>query len=124
MRQPYATVPAYITKDGSTIRELMHPAIHHNAQQSLAEATVPAGTRTLMHRHRLSEEIYHVTAGRGRMTLGTEQFDIVTGDTVFIAPGVAHCVEASGSEALTILCCCAPPYAHDDTELIKPAEEP
>lgn len=123
MRQPYATVPAYITKDGSTIRELMHPATHRNAQQSLAEATVPAGTRTLMHRHVRSEEIYHVTSGRGRMTLGTEQFDIVTGDTVFIAPGVAHCVEASGSEAVTILCCCAPPYAHDDTELIGVAEE-
>ncbi len=123
MRQPYATVPAYITKDGSTIRELMHPAVHKNAQQSLAEATVPAGTRTLMHRHQRSEEIYHVTSGRGLMTLGRERFDIVTGDTICIAPGVAHCVEASGSEALTILCCCSPPYAHDDTELINPADE-
>jgi len=123
MRQAYATVPAYITKDGSTIRELMHPAVHRNVQQSLAEATVPAGTRTLLHRHLLSEELYHVTAGRGRMTLGAEQFDIATGDTVCITPGVAHCVEASGSEALTLLCCCAPPYAHDDTELITPAEE-
>ncbi len=123
MRQPYATVPAYITKDGSTIRELMHPSNHRNVKQSLAEATVPAGTRTLLHRHLLSEEIYHVTAGHGRMTLGADQFDITTGDTICIAPGVVHSVEASGSEALTLLCCCAPPYAHDDTELIGPTEE-
>ena len=68
--QPYATVPAYRTKDGSEIRELMHPAVHGNRAQSLAEATVPAGSRTLLHRHHSSEEVYHITAGRGRMTLG------------------------------------------------------
>lgn len=28
--QPYAAVPAYHTKDGSEIRELMHPAVHGN----------------------------------------------------------------------------------------------
>lgn len=45
--QPYATVPAYRTKDGSEIRELMHPAVYGNRVQSLAEATVPVGARTL-----------------------------------------------------------------------------
>jgi hypothetical protein len=26
----YADIPAYVTKDGSLIRELMHPALHGN----------------------------------------------------------------------------------------------
>jgi len=45
-RTSYPDVVPYRTKDGSIIRELMHPGIHGNANQSLAEATVPAGGRT------------------------------------------------------------------------------
>ena len=57
MRTRYADIPAYLTKDGSTIRELMHPSVHGNRQQSLAEATVEPGARTQLHRHALTEEL-------------------------------------------------------------------
>jgi hypothetical protein len=36
-----------VTKDGSGIRELMHPDRHGNRNQSLAEALVPPGTQPL-----------------------------------------------------------------------------
>jgi len=117
--QPYATVPAYRTEDGSEIRELMHPAVHGNRAQSLAEATVPAGSRTLLHRHHRTEELYHITAGLGRMTLGDDCFDVQPGDTILIPPGSAHCIEAIGHEPLRLLCCCAPAYSHGDTELLE-----
>ncbi len=119
MKTSYSHIPAYDTKDGSEIRELMQPSVHGNRNQSLAEATVLPGTRTLLHRHRLTEEIYHVTAGRGRMTLGDETFDVVTGDSVLIPPGTPHCIEAVGTTPLRILCCCSPAYTHDDTELLE-----
>lgn len=121
MRQAYADVPAYQTKDGSEIRELMHPAVQGNHAQSLAEATVPAGTRTLLHRHALTEELYHITAGEGRMTLGDAQFNVAVGDTICIPPGTPHCIEAIGTTPLKLLCCCAPAYAHEDTELLEEA---
>jgi mannose-6-phosphate isomerase-like protein (cupin superfamily) len=119
IRQPYAEVPAYRTRDGSQIRELMHPQVHGNRQQSLAEATIPAGTSTLLHRHRQSEELYHVTRGSGLMRLGDEEFTIGVGDTVLIPPGTPHRVSALGEQALVILCCCAPAYDHTDTELLE-----
>ncbi|MDY0056951.1 MAG: cupin domain-containing protein [Methyloversatilis sp.] len=119
MKTRYDDIAAYVTKDGSLIRELMHPAQHGGRAQSLAEATVPAGTRTVLHRHRVTEELYHVTAGRGRMTLGDDRFDVTVGDTVLIPPGTRHCIEVTGSEALVILCCCSPAYAHEDTELLE-----
>lgn len=114
----YRNIEAYPTKDGSTIRELMHPQQHGNCNQSLAEATVPVGTTTHLHRHRLSEELYHITAGSGMMQLGDERFEVGPGDTVLIPPGTAHAIENSGDSALKILCCCAPPYSHQDTELL------
>lgn len=111
-------VAAYTTRDGSEIRELMHPAVHGNRSQSLAEAIVQPGQQTHLHRHRLSEELYHVTRGAGVMVLAGETLSIAAGDTVLIPPGSAHCVTATGDAALHILCCCSPAYSHDDTELL------
>lgn len=110
---------SYVTKDGSIIRELMHPQQHGNRLQSLAEATVMPGRVTRLHRHLCTEELYHVTAGSGVMRLGAERFAITAGDTIAIVPGVAHAVENNGSEPLVLLCCCTPPYSHLDTELLE-----
>ncbi|MDE2584796.1 MAG: cupin domain-containing protein [Betaproteobacteria bacterium] len=112
-------IEPYTTKDGSQIRELMHPAVHGNRAQSLAEATLPPGGRTLLHRHLVAEELYHVTAGHGVMRLGERRFLIQPGDTVAIAPGTAHGLENTGEEPLVVLCACSPAYRHEDTELLE-----
>ena len=65
-------VTAFTTKDGSEIRELL---AHRNScirNQSLAEARLPAGTATTPHYHPLTEEIYYILAGTGRMQIGAE----------------------------------------------------
>lgn len=115
---PYHDAAPYVTKDGSLIRELMHPAHHDSRAQSLAEAVVPVGRETALHRHRTSEELYHVTGGEGLMTLGSETFQLRRGDTICILPGTAHRVRNTGSEPLVILCACAPAYSHEDTEIL------
>ena len=117
-RTSYSEVTPYVTKDGSQIRELMHPTRHGNRAQSLAEATVAPSMKTALHRHGETEEIYHITQGQGRMTLGADTFDVVTGDTVCIPPGTWHCIENTGREALRILCACTPAYSHEDTALL------
>jgi mannose-6-phosphate isomerase-like protein (cupin superfamily) len=118
MKTAYKSIAAYVTKDGSIIRELMHPSVHGNRNQSLAEAIVEPGARTALHRHVLTEEIYHITAGEGLMTLGDQRFAVAVGDTVCIAPGTPHCIHNTGAAPLKILCACSPAYAHDDTQLL------
>jgi mannose-6-phosphate isomerase-like protein (cupin superfamily) len=120
IRSQYRAIPPYITKDGSEIRELMHPAVHGNGRQSLAEATVPPGATTALHMHRTTEEIYHFTQGSGAMRLGEETFAVSVGDTVAIPPGTPHCVTNTGREPMKILCLCVPAYSHDDTFLLNP----
>jgi mannose-6-phosphate isomerase-like protein (cupin superfamily) len=120
IRSRLAEVPAYLTKDGSAIRELMHPAVHGNVGQSLAEACVPPGAATHLHRHRDSEELYHIIQGHGRMTLGETEFAVAPGDTVLIPPGTPHCLYNDGTETLRLLCACAPAYRHEDTEIMAP----
>jgi mannose-6-phosphate isomerase-like protein (cupin superfamily) len=116
-RTSYGDLEPFITKDGSIIREFMR-----TARQSLAEAIVPAGQSTLLHRHIETEEFYHITAGEGLMRLGREEFTVKAGDTVNIAPGTMHRIENTGGAELRILCMCTPPYEHEDTELECPED--
>ena len=118
MKTRYDEIEPYTTKDGSIIRELMHPAIHGNHNQSLAEATVPVGSTTVPHRHRDSEELYHITAGSGSMVVGDEQFAVTVGDTICIMPNTPHQIANIGAIPLKIMCCCSPAYSHEDTELL------
>ena len=110
----------FITLDGSEIRELAGIPAGNAANQSLAQATVPPGASTEAHYHRTSEEIYLFTAGAGRMSLGGEVAAVRAGDCVVIAPGTEHQLVNDGREPLVLLCCCSPPYSHEDTVLVRP----
>ena len=103
-------VEAFVTKDGSTIREL-----HHTGVQSLAEATLEPGQATERHHHRASEEIYLVTKGSGSLEIEGETRRVRPGDAVLIPPGAWHALENDGTSELTILCMCSPPYSDGDT---------
>jgi mannose-6-phosphate isomerase-like protein (cupin superfamily) len=109
---------AFITKDGSEIRELAGVPTGNSVNQSLAEATVPHGAETEEHYHGVTEEIYFFTGGAGVMKLGDEESEVSAGDTVVIPPGTPHKLRNTGMEPLKLLCCCAPPYSHDDTFMV------
>jgi mannose-6-phosphate isomerase-like protein (cupin superfamily) len=44
---------------------------------------------------------------------------VSAGDTVVIPPGARHKLWNTGAEPLKLLCCCAPPYSHEDTFLTE-----
>ncbi len=109
----YADQIPFTTKDGSTIRSLLDRANAPVANQSLAEATIPAGGATQRHYHLLSEEFYYLIDGGGEMEIDGETRTVAAGDSILIPAGAWHRIYATTS--LRFLCCCAPPYAHDDT---------
>jgi mannose-6-phosphate isomerase-like protein (cupin superfamily) len=114
-----AGVPAFITKDGSEIRELL---AHRNSairNQSLAEARLPAGASTQEHYHPKAEEIYYITHGTGRMKIENETREVKAGDAIAIPPGQKHKLWNTGTETLRLLCCCAPAYEHADTVITE-----
>jgi mannose-6-phosphate isomerase-like protein (cupin superfamily) len=114
-----AEVTAFITKDGSEIRELL---AHRNSairQQSLAEARVKPGASTQEHYHVKTEEIYYITHGAGKIRIDGEVRDVSVGDAIAIMPGQRHKLWNTGAEVLRLLCCCAPGYEHDDTVITE-----
>ncbi len=105
----YSSLEPFTTKDGSTIREYLHTPL-----QSLAEATLAAGQATERHYHARSEEIYLIVAGGGLLEIDGDERVVVPGDAILIPPGARHRIEA-GDDGARFLCCCVPPYSHDDT---------
>ena len=111
--------PAFITKDGSEIRELL---AHRNSairNQSLAEARLPVGASTQEHYHPRAEEIYFITQGNGRIRIEGETHEVRVGDAIAIPPGQRHKLWNAGSHTLHLLCCCAPAYEHADTVITE-----
>ena len=140
--QNLSTQPPFITKDGSTICSIETPSLptslaathrgfafhvpfpkssvldRTNApvqNQSLAEARVPARGRTERHYHKIAEELYFILEGAGEIELDGERRMVGPGDAILIPPGAWHTITAT--EPLRFLCCCAPPYTHEDTYL-------
>ena len=107
----------FTTKDGSVIRSLLDQANAPVRNQSLAEATLPSGTHTQPHRHPVTEEFYYVLRGEGLMRVDHEEQPVGPGDAILIPAGTSHTLANTGSDDLVILCCCAPPYSHEDTIL-------
>ena len=103
----------FTTKDGSTIRSLLDLSNSPVVRQSLAEATLTAGGETERHYHKISEELYYILAGSAIMEIDDITRKVNSGDAIFIPPGAWHQIRAI--EPLQFLCCCAPPYAHEDT---------
>jgi len=118
----YDDLEPFITKDGSEIREwagrVAAPAVH----QSLAEASLPPGAATTEHFHRLSEELYLITHGTGRLRIEDEERPVRTGDCAVIPPGARHKLWNTGDDVLRVVCACSPAYSHEDTVLTE--EEP
>ena len=114
----YNDIQPLTAKDGSEVRELMHPRQHGNQAQSLAEATVYSGQKTALHLHHHSEEIYYVLAGQGTMVLGDQSFAIAPGDSILIPPGTPHALHNTWPMELRVLCCCSPAYDPVDTQLL------
>ena len=112
------TAHGFITDDGSTIHELAGRVSLPTVKQSLAQATLEVGGETTEHFHIEAEEIYYLTSGSGRLRVGEAESDVRAGDCVVIAPGVPHKLWNTGDELLTLLCCCSPPYRHEDTVLV------
>lgn len=111
--------PAFITKDGSEIRELL---AHRNSvirNQSLAEARLPAGGSTQEHYHPRAEEIYYITQGTGKIRIAGEEREVRSGDAIAIPPGQRHKLWNTGERELRLLCCCAPAYEHADTVITE-----
>tara|TARA_R110002096_G_scaffold240324_7_gene432127 strand:+ start:1091 stop:1450 length:360 start_codon:yes stop_codon:yes gene_type:complete len=105
----------FTTADGSTIRSILDRTNAPVENQSLAEASLPSGGSTQRHFHKVSEELYFILEGSGTMEINGTSQNVAVGDAILIPTEKWHQISADKGTDLRFLCCCSPPYSHEDT---------
>lgn len=72
---------------------------------ALSLAKVPPGKESFIpHAHRATEEFIFILAGRGRVLIGAQEYDVGPGDYVGFAPdGTPHHLRNTGTDDLVFL---------------------
>jgi mannose-6-phosphate isomerase-like protein (cupin superfamily) len=88
---------------------------------SIARATVKPGITTLAHHLVGVQEIYLITSGHGKVTIGDlESAKVGIGDVIIIPPQTSQKVTNTGKTNLVFYCICTPRF----TEACYVNEEP
>ena len=103
-----------LAADGSAIRNLA-TAREGATRASLCEVRLPAGDVSRPVRHATVEEVWHVTAGRGRVWrcppgATADAVDVEPGDTLVIPTGWRFQFAAGAGAELRFLCYTCPPW--------------
>jgi mannose-6-phosphate isomerase-like protein (cupin superfamily) len=94
---------------------------HSEKDVSIARATVKPGVTTLAHHLVGVQEIYLITSGHGKVTVGgLEPTDVSVGDIVIIPPQISQKITNTGKIDLVFYCVCTPSF----TETCYVNEEP
>ena len=120
-----ARTPDTIAPDGSEIR-LLAAAREGATRASLCEVRLPRGGVSRPVSHRIVEEIWHVTAGRGmvwrcRPGAAADPIDVVPGDTLVIPTGCQFQFAAAADGPLVFLCSTSPPWPGPDEAIALPS---
>ncbi len=107
--------PPITALDGALIYELMNADERKSLGVALAVGFLPQGRKAIPHHHRISEEIYYVTNGVGRVRVGKQNFEVKKGSVVYVPTNKIHALEnGSDSEELKVLCVSSPSYTEGD----------
>lgn len=106
-----------VAGDGSTLRELLHPAkAALQIRYSLAHAKVAPARATKRHRLRTSE-VYYIMAGQGLMHIDGESSEVCPGCAVYVPPGCEQYIENTGKSELIFLCIVEPAWKKEDEQV-------
>jgi mannose-6-phosphate isomerase-like protein (cupin superfamily) len=107
--------PPTTALDGALIHELIPQEERERLDVGLAIGYLPKGRRAYPHYHKISEELYYVASGVGRVNVGEERFFVKKGSVVSVPVNSVHALEnLSKTEDLRVVCVTSPAYTEGD----------
>lgn len=94
------------TREQETLRDtyfLIDPENSPSKNLKMGLTTVYADGKTTGHSHPDHEEIYFVLQGKGRMIVGDDEYEIKTGDSLYVPFGLFHTTYNTGILPLQLL---------------------
>jgi len=80
---------------------------------SIAYITL-SGRQGGKHLHKVMDELYFITAGKGHLTIEDERFELTKGQSVRIPKNVPHFIEPAEDETLELLVATSPKFDLSD----------
>jgi len=101
--------------DGALVYELMTVKERKQLDTALAVGFLPVSRKAIPHYHKVSEELYYVIDGFGKIVVGEKNFEVKKGSLVYIPTYKVHALEnESDSKELEVLCVSSPAYIEGD----------
>lgn len=94
------------TREQETLRDtyfMIDPENSPSKNLKMGLTTVYADGKTTGHSHPDHEEIYYVLQGKGRMIVGDDEYEIKTGDSLYVPFGLFHTTYNTGILPLQLL---------------------
>src|SRR4030042_1592913 len=83
----------FIARDGALIYELFRRSRFKIKNFSIATGFLKPSQKAIPHYHKISEEIYYVLSGRGKVRVGGHIGKIKQGNAVYVPPKTIHALE-------------------------------
>jgi len=93
-------------REKETLRDtyfLIDPEKSPSKNLKMGYTTVYANGKTTGHSHEDHEEVYYVIQGRGKMIVGDSEYEIKTGDALYVPFGLFHTTYNTGILPLQLL---------------------
>lgn len=101
--------------DGATVYELFTQECQGIEGIGMATGSLLPGREAVLHYHLVSEEVYYIISGTGKVQLGEEEFTVEAGDAVYIPINTWHALaNLDNTEPLEVLCISVPPFTEGD----------
>ena len=104
--------------DGALVYELDSQQERRENGVAFAYGTLSPRRQALKHFHRISDEIYYIISGNGRINLGYSVYPVSKGSAVYVPINTVHDLENTEQEELEVLCLSIPPYQGNDFILV------
>jgi len=102
MRIEPSAIPTMVFEWGSIKWHVTPRAIDH-ASLTLGEVIVNTEAGHAPHEHVHADEVIYVIGGRGRQSVGDDEFEIAPGDAVWIPRGTEHSTYNTGWQPLRLI---------------------
>ena len=127
--QNAAHEPTAVTRNLAELRWIQYPGHFDQALSKAIVTPATVGSRFFDHRiscyepgayvedhvHKVQEQIYHVLAGEGVLTVDGEKRLVRANDVTYIPPGVHHELHCTGTDRLVFLVITSPPTDEEPT---------
>ncbi len=91
------------------LKVLISPTNAGSKRLSSGLSIIPPGGSSNKHSHDIEEEIFYIISGKGKIGLNEEEFDIRTGNAIYIRPKTVHQLLNCGDETMKVYWTQSPP---------------